>query len=90
MPALFGSYAPIYPTSFLSKFKMPINEYVKEVTAPVTIFHGTDDEIIPYSVAEKLKPVIKPGDEFITIEKGKHNNLNDFKLFHQKIDSLLR
>jgi alpha-beta hydrolase superfamily lysophospholipase len=90
MPALFGSYAPIYPTSFLSKFKMPINEYVKEVTAPVTIFHGTDDEIIPYSVAEKLKPVLKPGDEFITIEKGKHNNLNDFKLFHQKIDSLLR
>jgi len=90
MPALFGYYAPIYPTSFMTKLKLPQNEYVKEVAAPVTIFHGTDDEIIPYSVSEKLKEVLKPADEFITIEKGKHNNLNDFALFHRKLDSLLR
>lgn len=90
VPALFGYYAPIYPTSYMSKFKLRVNEYLKEVAAPVTIFHGTDDEIIPYSVTEKLKEVLKPADEFITIEKGKHNNLNDFTLFHQKLDSLLR
>ena len=90
IPALFGYYAPIYPTSYMSKFKLPINEYLQDVTVPVTIFHGTDDEIIPYSVSEKLKNVLKPGDEFITLEKGKHNNLNDFTLFHQKLDSLLR
>ena len=90
IPALFSYYAPIYPTSYMSKFKLPINEYLKEVIASVTIFHGTDDEIIPYSVSEKLKNVLKPGDEFITLEKGKHNNLNDFTLFHQKLDSLLR
>jgi len=90
IPALFGYYAPIYLTSLMSKFKLPVNEYLKEVTVPVTIFHGTDDEIIPYSTTEKLKSVLKPTDEFITIEKGKHNNLNEFKLFHQKLDSLLR
>jgi hypothetical protein len=90
IPALFSYYAPIYPTSYMSKFKFLINEYLEEVTAPVTIFHGTDDEIIPYSVSEKLKSILKPGDEFITLEKGKHNNLNDFTLFHQKLDSLLR
>ena len=90
VPALFSYYVPIYPTSFMSKLKLPVNEYLKEVTAPVTIFHGTDDEIIPYSVTEKLKGVLKPADEFITIEKGKHNNLNDFTLFHQKLDSLLK
>ena len=90
IPALFGYYAPIYPTSYMSKFKLYINEYLQEVTAPVTIFHGTDDEIIPYSVTEKLKDVLKPADEFITIQKGKHNNLNDFTLFHQKLDSILR
>ncbi|HEY8689912.1 MAG TPA: alpha/beta fold hydrolase [Chitinophagaceae bacterium] len=90
MPALFGYYAPIYPTSFMSKLKLPVNEYLKEVTVPVTIFHGTDDGIIPYSEAEKLKNFLKTKDEFITIEKGKHNNLNDFALSHQKLDSLLR
>ncbi|MEO5781661.1 MAG: alpha/beta fold hydrolase [Ginsengibacter sp.] len=90
IPALFSYYAPIYPTSYMSKFKLPINEYLQDVTAPVTIFHGTDDEIIPYSVSEKLKSILKPGDEFITLERGKHNNLNDFTLFHHKLDSLLR
>ena len=90
IPALFSYYAPIYPTSFMSQFKMPVNEYLKEVTVPVTIFHGTDDEVIPYSVTEKLKKILKLTDEFITIEKGKHNNLNDFPLFHHKLDSLFR
>ena len=90
IPELFGYYAPIYPTSYMSKFKFPVNEYLKEVRAPVTIFHGTDDEIIPYSTVEKLKNILKPADEFIIIKNGRHNNLNDFKLFHQKLDSLLK
>ncbi len=33
---------------------------------------------------------MKAGDEFVTIEKGEHNNLNDFPLYQRKIDSLLR
>lgn len=90
IPALFSYYAPIYPTAYMSKFKLRVHEYLKDVTVPVTIFHGTDDEIIPYAVTKKLKSILKAGDEFITIEKGKHNNLNDFALFHQKLDSLLR
>ncbi len=89
IPALFAHYAFIYPTNSMSKFKLRVNEYLKEVKAPVTIFHGTKDEIIPYSSTEKLKKILKPADEFITIEKGKHNNLNDFTIFHQKLDSLL-
>jgi alpha-beta hydrolase superfamily lysophospholipase len=90
VPALFSYYAPVYPTSFMSKFKLPVNEYLKNVTVPVTIFHGADDEIIPYAVTKKLKAGLKLTDEFITIENGKHNNLNQFKLFQQKLDSLLR
>ncbi len=90
IPALFSYYAPIYPTSYMSKFKMPVNEFIQEVTMPITIFHGDADEIIPYSVTKKLKNFLKPTDEFITIKNGKHNNLNDNKLFHQKLDSLLR
>lgn len=90
IPALFNNYAPVYPTSYMAKFKLPVNQYLEDVKAPITIFHGTDDDIIPYSSTEKLKEVLKPKDEFVTIEKGKHNNLSEYKLFQQKIDSLLR
>ena len=89
IPDLLGHYTPIYPVTQMSKFKFPTGDYLKDVNAPVTIFHGTDDWIIPYGHAAKLKRVLKPGDEFITIDKGSHNNLNDFPLFHEKLDSLL-
>lgn len=89
IPDLFSSYAPIYPAALMAKYTIPANEYLKLVKAPVTIFHGTSDEVIPYYCAAKLKGVLKPTDVFITIPKGTHHNLNEFELFHQKLDSIL-
>lgn len=90
IPALFGCYAPIYPTDWMAHYKIPLNEYVQDVKYPITIFHGTGDWVIPYRCASKLKRELKPTDEFVTIPDGTHHNLNDFPLFHQKLDSLLR
>jgi uncharacterized protein len=90
IPDLFGCYAFIYPTTRMSDFKIPVNEFLQEVKVPVIIFHGTNDWVIPYRCASKLKEILKPSDQFITIEKGSHHNLNDFPLFHQKLDSLLK
>jgi uncharacterized protein len=89
IPALFSCYAPIYPNERMAKYKIPTNEYLPEVKYPVTIFHGTDDGVIPYRCAKKLKAVLSKKGEFITIEGGTHHNLNDFPLFYQKLDSLL-
>jgi esterase/lipase len=89
MPSLFGCYAPIYPTSQMATYKIPSWQYLTDVYYPISIFHGTDDGVIPYRNAARLKSVLKPTDEFITIVKGTHHNLNDFPLFHQKLDSLL-
>lgn len=86
---LLGDYTPFYPVNSMSHFKLPTGEYLQELNIPVTIFHGNADWIIPYRCAAKLKQFLKPGDEFITIDKGSHNDLNDFPLFHQKLDSVL-
>lgn len=90
IPDLFSAYAPVYPTYRMAHFKFPVGDYLKEVKEPVTIFHGTADKTIPYRCAAKLKKVLKPTDEFVTIEDGAHNNLNDFALFHEKLDSILK
>lgn len=89
-PALLHHYLWMYPISWKQKYKIPTYQYLQNVKVPVTIFHGTKDEIIPYKKTIELKSALKNGDEFISIEKGKHNNLNDFDLYHQKLDSLLR
>ncbi|MBL0145132.1 MAG: alpha/beta fold hydrolase [Chitinophagaceae bacterium] len=90
IPSLFSCYAPIYPTTKMSTYKIPVNEYLGEVKYPITIFHGTDDGVIPYRNASKLRNVLKPIDEFITIENGTHHNLAEFDLYKKKLDSLLK
>lgn len=89
IPALFDCYAPIYPTSLLSIYKIPTYQYLQVVKAPISIFHGTADGVIPYRSAIRLKNVLKSKDEFITLEKGTHHNLNEYTLFQEKLDSLL-
>ena len=86
--ALAKHYFPIYPVMLLTKFSFPNYQYVEKINAPISIFHGTADEVIPYKQSERLMKVIRRG-ELITIERGKHNNLNDFPVFHRKLDSLL-
>lgn len=90
IPDLFNSYSYIYPTSYMSDYQIPTWKYLEETQEPVTIFHGTRDGVTFYSSAEKLKKNLKPGDKFITIDKGKHNNLGEFKQYRASLDSLLQ
>jgi pimeloyl-ACP methyl ester carboxylesterase len=82
-------YLPIYPWGRMLHYHFPIYTHLPQVTAPVTIFHGTKDLTFPYSNASRLKPLLKPGDEFITIDGGGHNDLHDYPLFKEKLDSVL-
>ena len=90
MTDLFSHYAFMYPTSLMGKYKIPTWEFIQDVKAPVIIFHGTSDKIIPYSCAEKLITGLKKRDKFIRIEKGHHNNLPEFEVYKHVMDSVLR
>ena len=89
VPDVFGCYAPIFPVSRMITYKLPTHKFLLDVQVPVTIFHGTSDRVIPYRCAVKLKEVLKPGDQFITIEKATHRSVPWSKLYKQKLDSLL-
>jgi uncharacterized protein len=90
IPSLVGSRLPIYPVNKMIHFKIPTWQYLKEVTNPVIIFHGTSDQTILYSNCKQLQPYLKPHDEFITIDGGHHNDLAEFPAYKQKLDSLLK
>ena len=53
---------PIFPVSSLLKYKFPSHEFIKKVNCPITIFHGTEDAVVPYTSAEKLKAVVPDKD----------------------------
>lgn len=87
---MFRHYAWMYPVSLMVKYKIPTGEFLDDVKVPVTIFHGTDDKIIPYSCAEKLKKKMKQGDIFITIPGAAHHNIATYDVYKHTMDSLMR
>jgi alpha-beta hydrolase superfamily lysophospholipase len=89
IPSLFGSYAFMYPASVMSNYKLPTYEFLSDVKAPVAIFHGTGDWVVPYRSGVRLKKMLKPSDVFIKIPKGSHNNLNESSIYRKSLDSLL-
>jgi len=86
--AIAKHYAPMFPVKTLMNYRFPIYEYLPRVQAPVTILHGTRDEIIPYQQAKRLASI--KNVRLITIPKGKHNNLSAYPLFQQTITDLLQ
>jgi alpha-beta hydrolase superfamily lysophospholipase len=80
---------PILP-GWLLRYPLPINEFVQRVHAPVVLFHGDHDEVIPYSSSARLKALLKTDGQLITVKGGRHNNLLDTPQYQQAIQGLLR
>lgn len=89
-PSLVRNYLPIYPVNKILKYEMPTHRYLERVIAPVLIFHGTRDRVIPLKNASRLKPMLKPGDEFLVVEDGSHNNTLNFDEVRNRIAEILR
>ncbi len=82
---------PIFPVEQLLKYKFPTNEYLLNVECPITIIHGTDDKVVPYSSAEKLVDSLPHHTiTFVTVVGGGHNNLVEFYDYHSTIEKLLK
>jgi pimeloyl-ACP methyl ester carboxylesterase len=79
---------PILP-DWLLRYPLPTNEFVQRVAAPVVLFHGDHDEVISYSSSVRLKALLKPTDQLISIRGGGHNGLLAQPQYQQVIGQLL-
>ncbi len=89
MRALFHAYFPFLPRVFRFKYGFDNKALLPEIEAPIHIFHGTKDLIVPYKVAAELKPLIKKNDTFTTIEDGRHGDLLFFDRFNSQLKKIL-
>jgi alpha-beta hydrolase superfamily lysophospholipase len=89
IPSLFRTYAFMYPASVMSNYQLPTYEYLQDVKAPIAIFHGTGDWVVPFRSGARLKKMLKSSDVFIKIPEGSHNNLSESPIYRKSLDSLL-
>ncbi|MEX2349790.1 MAG: alpha/beta hydrolase [Flavobacteriaceae bacterium] len=81
---------PIVPVGYLIKYEFKTHEFIKEVNCDIYFFHGTKDNVVPYSSAEKLfKETPSNKKQFITIPDGNHNNLATFEKYKKEIKRTL-
>ncbi len=87
MTDLARHWFPWAPSALLA-YKMPVLEWLEAVSCPITLVHGTQDEVVPYASSERLATLLKPGDRFISVPGGQHNNLALFPGYRTLLDEV--
>ena len=88
-PDLTKKIFPVAP-SFLLRYKFRNDQMIVNVECPITIFHGTIDEVIYFGSSLKLEKLIKKGDKMIPIIGGHHNDLENFKDYRSELGNILK
>lgn len=80
---------PIYPTRYLLSYRFRNHQYLANTNLPIYIFHGNEDEIVPYSSGKRLHESLEDQASLITIEGGHHNDLALFEDYWQEMKKVL-
>ena len=89
LPDLVKHTYRIFP-NFMVRYKFYSNKFVAETKCPVYLFHGMNDELIPYHSAERLWELCKPNGKLILIDKQGHNGLNENPIFQSELKEVLQ
>ena len=83
-------FMPSWLIGLILKYPLRTDLWIADVPCPVYLFHGTDDDIIPYNSSERLLKLTRTDSRLITIPGGGHNNLGDFPLYHEELERILK
>ena len=82
-------YTPFLPLSLLLRFPLPTYKWLKYVTCPIKILHGTNDRLIPYKTAVKLSQINPTHTRLYSVIGAGHNNLYTKEEYHRMLDEIL-
>jgi esterase/lipase len=82
-------HIPIVP-DFLLKYKFRNDLHLSQMHCPVTLFHGTNDRVIPFESSEILQKIKPEITQLIKLEGESHRGAIFNNLFRRKVGDLLR
>lgn len=81
---------PVFMLKTVLKYPFPSNEWIQEVDCPIYIFHGTNDDIIPYNSSLRLAELTQSPCELTIIQGGCHNKLNLTQEYKDKAKQIFK
>ncbi|AOP35719.1 hydrolase [Leptospira tipperaryensis] len=91
LPSLAKNYYP-FLRSWMLRFQFENLKKLELINSKIRIFHGTEDEIIPYRNSEIIFEKLKSKNKDVilyTIQDGTHNDLTVFPEYHQALKKSL-
>ncbi|MEM9324521.1 MAG: alpha/beta fold hydrolase [Bacteroidota bacterium] len=83
-------YFPFLPSGQLVRYRFPNSAYLSEARTEIHIFHGTEDQVVPYESGHRLfEALSKETAHFYTVEGANHGNLLDFVTYRAGITRIL-
>jgi uncharacterized protein len=64
----------MWALSWLSSYRFPTAEWMREVQAPALVLHGDRDSVVPFRAGRRLYEALPGPRQFVTIEGGDHND----------------
>lgn len=77
------------PLSLILRYQIRTDQFIKKVTSPVFVIHGTRDRLIAFKQGKMLHELIPDHSSLIAIEGGGHNNLPDYSEYHEHLYDIL-
>lgn len=82
-------YLFFIPLKWLLRYDIRTDQYLKQVTCPVHIIHGTNDRLITFSQSKKLKALHPDKVVLHDVKGAHHNNLPEYPEFFEILYSIL-
>lgn len=82
-------YIPIPTLSLVVKYTMPTFKWLKYVTCPIKIIHGTNDKTIPFNTSLKLSKINPDLTRLYPVIDGGHKNIHNFESYHRALKEIL-
>jgi uncharacterized protein len=76
LPDVGALAMPFLPVRLLMRDRFDSNAMAAEINQPVLIIHGTDDEVIPFELGERLSMSF-PNAQLLKVDGGHHNDIAD-------------
>jgi pimeloyl-ACP methyl ester carboxylesterase len=83
-------FLPILPVRLVLRYHLRTDRWIKRVTCPVYIIHGTRDWLIPIRHSENLQKANPKLITLIRIHGGGHNNLPGYHEYHNFVRDILK
>ncbi|KRD12922.1 hydrolase [Flavobacterium sp. Root901] len=85
---LSSSRVPLFP-DFMKKFSLETNLYLPKVKAPIYIFHGTEDQLIPFDNSVRLKKLLSSNAHLFPLKNQEHIGINENESFQNQLKTIL-